>query len=404
MQMPLLKKLELRYKNLKNQFPKGQASGENIIINDSSNLEFDKFNILGNSKQEGAPSLENKADVKNCGDNINIIPTPENWEIGDISSQKNGTNIPSPTNDYIRTIGYFEIEPNTDYFINWEGKFRISFYEYDKDKTYIDRIKNSQILTPSKITTNKNARYIRIGLRYEDNFTTEKITTKVITDYKFKLEKGTVATPYSKYSEGNTNFKISNNLEQEQSISFPLGEGQVLHKEDFLGEDGIHQLRETLELTGTEDWYLAGGDSEHPYRYAFNTTRVKGLSDGLCSHFKNWYKDGNTNTYIEEGVGGNKTSTSISIYVKDETIGGNGVSYLKEWLSKQKENNTPLKIEYELAEEQIIPYTEAQRKVFNQLKELHTYKGTTHIFSEDEVSPVFEIEYSKDLETILEKG
>ncbi len=65
MQMPLLKKLELRYKNLKAQFPKGQASGENITINDSSNLEFDKFNILGNSYQETRESY-NLLDFRNA--------------------------------------------------------------------------------------------------------------------------------------------------------------------------------------------------------------------------------------------------------------------------------------------------------------------------------------------------
>ena len=53
----------------------------------------------------------------------------------------------------------------------------------------------------------------------------------------------------------------------------------------------------------------------------------------------------------------------------------------------------------------MIECTEEQTKVLEKIKEdLHTYKDTTNIFSEDEVGPVFELEYIKDLETLLKQS
>ena len=37
-----------------------------------------------------------------------------------------------------------------------------------------------------------------------------------------------------------------------------------------------------------------------------------------------------------------------------------------------------------------------------QIKEsLHTYKNVTHIYSDDEVSPIVNVEYVKDLNTVI---
>ena len=58
-------------------------------------------------------------------------------------------------------------------------------------------------------------------------------------------------------------------------------------------------------------------------------------------------------------------------------------------------------VEYELAEEETVPYTEEQREAYNKIKELYSYKGTTHITCENEVSCIFQTGYYKDLETIL---
>lgn len=52
MKMPLLKELQLKYKELKKQIPKGQVTGENISLNDSSDLPYEDFKINGKSEQK----------------------------------------------------------------------------------------------------------------------------------------------------------------------------------------------------------------------------------------------------------------------------------------------------------------------------------------------------------------
>lgn len=37
-----------------------------------------------------------------------------------------------------------------------------------------------------------------------------------------------------------------------ETINFPLREGQILHEGDYIDEDGIHQTKGTITLTGTE--------------------------------------------------------------------------------------------------------------------------------------------------------
>lgn len=73
----------------------------------------------------------------------------------------------------------------------------------------------------------------------------------------------------------------------------------------------------------------------------------------------------------------------------------------KSWLAAQKEAGTPVVVEYELAEEEIEGYTEAQKEAWKQIKNAKSYEGQTNIFSNDDVSPVFEVAARRDLNAIL---
>ena len=45
-----------------------------------------------------------------------------------------------------------------------------------------------------------------------------------------------------------------------------------------------------------------------------------------------------------------------------------------------------------------MDFTSEQKAVAKQIKEtLHTYKNVTHIYSNDEISPIFDIQYVKDI-------
>ena len=49
------------------------GSGENIALKNTAKHYFKNFNILGNSVQEGTPSIDSEAPIESVGDNINFF-------------------------------------------------------------------------------------------------------------------------------------------------------------------------------------------------------------------------------------------------------------------------------------------------------------------------------------------
>lgn len=147
-------------------------------------------------------------------------------------------------------------------------------------------------------------------------------------------------------------------------------------------------MRKQVELDGTENWVL--------YSETANSFQLA-ISDGkaclcICTHYKA-IRTGLANEDYACLVNGN------SITIKDKDI--STVEQLKTYLAQQKENGTPVILEYDLAEEEIVPYDEAQQTAYDKMKELETYRNVTNVFCTDETSCKFDTEYYKDLATIL---
>lgn len=67
-------------------------------------------------------------------------------------------------------------------------------------------------------------------------------------------------------------------------------------------------------------------------------------------------------------------------------------------MKEQYNAGTPMKFEYELATEEIIPYTQEQQAVIDKI--LYTYKNVTNISVDDELATL-DITYKKDIETMF---
>ena len=561
MQMPLLKKLELKYENLKAQFPKGQASGEDITINDSSNLEFDKFKVLGNSYQETSEASENILDLSVIQDETkndiilkkqtnntlslngtsteqtiftsrlkkNIINSNNNYvlQIGKISgtistgtiliylqtddNKASGTPmlnansnkgevslnitdeyskivitisngaildnviiylqvVPIGTKEYIQfsptmpSLNYpSEIESCGDNvnLLNYKNIIGDTLavndmdYIYSKQQTqdtrpwnyekcdWIEKLEKG-IYTLSVIFQ-KQATVLTTEIRIfqESNHTQEikVFNTLRLKDYtetqfevteagnvgfefklyegvcKIKLEKGTVATPYSKYNEGNINFTISNkNLadssvaHEEQNISIPVQKPFRAidnYRDTFVQQNGKWYERHIIDehvITGNEkvQFFMSG---DHP---VFILTPYPNVWDGLiqtsgripgkCNMF-NVNLGFDSVTAVFQRLGDARIFELYFFNIAEDFE--EDADLFKNKLQELYNSGNPMYFTYRRDEPELIECTEEQTKILNSLVNLHTYKGTTHIFSEDEVSPVFEIEYTKDLEIIL---
>ncbi len=178
---------------------------------------------------------------------------------------------------------------------------------------------------------------------------------------------------------------------QSQAIIFPLTEGQRLYNGSYLAKDGIHNIRTQIKLlsSGGNLFVSALGTYQ-----VFGKTQ-KGIKQG-SRLLSNYFKDYGSVNAIKDAVGIANNNSTDRIYVS------NGISTtldeFKDWLNKCENAGRPVILEYELAEEEIIPYTTEQQAVIDKI--LYTYKNVTNISVDDELATL-DITYKKDIETMF---
>lgn len=183
---------------------------------------------------------------------------------------------------------------------------------------------------------------------------------------------------------------------EEQLITFPLSEGQKLYDKDYPASDGIHHVRKQIELDGTENWFqnettkvFGFALSDIKTEGAFNSSaRIVVMSDYFkaAKYYQLYYGE------VDEAISGHDSSQAVELRATRFTT----IEELKTWLTEQKEAGTPVILEYELAEEEIEPYTKEQQEAYNKLQNVLSYKTETNVFT-DKAQLVFK--YIADTET-----
>ena len=260
---------------------------------------------------------------------------------------------------------------------NW-----INVLIYDKNKKLLS-IKNSNTNKEIAFTLDEDG-YIRFGF----NPTVESLNV-------FQLERNTKKTTSEEHKQ--------------QIIVFPFKKGQRLMEGDYLAEDGIHHKRKQIVIDGTVkgmvSYLVVNSDTGNttfsiPNMYALGvhkmvSTSLKDETPLLCSHLKQatvttWYRN------FDDQIGyWGDTSAAFVVGMKTSKVGTNTSSILEYF------KNNPMAIEYELAKEEVEAYTEAQKEAWKQIKNAKSYEGQTNIFSNNDVSPVFEVTARRDLNAIL---
>lgn len=164
---------------------------------------------------------------------------------------------------------------------------------------------------------------------------------------------------------------------EEQTITFPLAEGQVLHKDDYLADDGIHHKRKhaVVSISGI-------------------VTLSNGNVGGVC-HLSNKIDKGDNMIISSNAVFKNSYNPPAGT-VYENRLNIVFVGNQEDTLETLKEKYGGSIVEYELQDEEIEAYTEEQKQIYNKIQELHSYYGTTHITCEDEISCNFDIIYVQD--------
>lgn len=334
---------------------KVEGQGESITLNNTAKTPFEIFKVEGNSVQEGEPTPENPIAIQNVEGNIDITVCNKNL----FDKTKSKINyILTATGTEIVSEGafisdYIFVKKGITYFSNTRGYSNAGFY--DLDKQFIERKdlpQNSQFIPD-------NNYYIRLNGKIEN-----------IETLQFEIDNK--STEYTQH--------------QQQTITFPLSEGQKLMKGDYLADDGIHHTRKQVELDGTEDWNLTARDDYYAFWLTYDKVgMVNKPNFKICSHFpytNTVFYNAPMNTLCEN------SSAAMIIFKVDFCT---TVEEWKAYLSQQKANGTPVIVEYELAEEEIEPYTEEQQKVYNKINILYSYDEVTNVFSNNEVGPILNV-------------
>ena len=174
---------------------------------------------------------------------------------------------------------------------------------------------------------------------------------------------------------------------KQQTFTFPLG-NEKLMLGDYLADDGIHHVRGQVVFDGTENWQAVGDDV-----YLTINDAKGNNSPTLNNFFKYTTVTNNTWGYMKFGTT-NKNLIFYKAIIEKESLEG-----FKEYLTQQYQDNSPIVIQYELAEELIVPYTSAQQEVYNQIKQAISYEEQTNISSNQ--NALFSVEAYQDSKVIL---
>lgn len=199
----------------------------------------------------------------------------------------------------------------------------------------------------------------------------KEIFKSLFENYEIQLNKGTVAKTYEPYKQ--------------QTEYFPLSEKQKLYKSSYLASNGIHHKRKQYIFTGNEAFVLGSRQFKNCACFYINNQNIINkqnnyITEEMCSHFVydglayTEYRDVEcitSNAHIPYRL--------IVFQILKTRLTSIDVAGFQAYLSEQYANGTPVIVEYELAEEEIIPYTETQKEAWEKIKNMILYKGTNNI-------------------------
>lgn len=183
---------------------------------------------------------------------------------------------------------------------------------------------------------------------------------------------------------------------QAQKVDFPLSERQKLYEGSYLADDGIHHKRKQIVFDGSdEDWTSYSTTNGLAYKIPIlNIKQIISttiIADLYCDYYTKTSQDKIYDEKIDYGICQRANQSHIIIRNKDILT----LAEWKAWLSEH-----PITVEYELATEEIVPYTTAQQEAYNQLQKLKLYKGQNTMFSLE--GSIINLKYLEDTDEKVE--
>lgn len=292
------------------------------------------------------------------------------------------------SSEYSIRTEFIKVTPNKEYIFKYStdltSDYNTKIVEFDKNKAFL---KTTVALPPNKklsITTNNQTEYVIIAI-YSGTKLSPLTYTNYFKNIEFKQNDGseyiehkkqtyTIPTQQPMRAIGDTRDK------------FILKENGKWYERHY-GAEIIIDGTETINKSSSKEFFTIT-----------KTMSNLDTSANAVNISKSNYGTGTT-LGLGEGNTNNKYSFNASnIYLDCYGSNINTVDKLKAQLSE-----TPMKIYALLKTPLDIECTSEQTEILNQMYiKAKSYKGVTHIYSNDEVSPNCYVEAVKDLTTLIQ--
>lgn len=154
----------------------------------------------------------------------------------------------------------------------------------------------------------------------------------------------------------------------------PLSKGQVIHKDDYIMNNKIHQKRKTIVLDGVNNKARAKhptiyNDERSFFDFAFNDKKGSygSLETIKCNIFRA-YEGAAQQAFNSGECIWDEGTSHFYISINIERLSSNDVEGMNAFLQEQYANGTPVIVEYQLAKEIVTPLTKEQIEAFYELQ------------------------------------
>ncbi len=222
-------------------------------------------------------------------------------------------------------------------------------------------------------------------------------------DYTVKMVEGTEAGEYSKYNQGCTKIILEkSDKTQKQEYIMPVQKEMLTDDYfDWNNEEEVHGWKKII-LNGTENWQLYSAGTNISRRFGLALTEnvpfkeTEKYGKGYSTHFEiTQFINGDLSIFLQV------EPNNWYIAVTDVNSKWSSIVEFKAWLKAQYDAGTPVVVYYKTAAETRIPFTDEQKAVAKEIQKATSYEDTTHIYSTDEVSPVFDVEAVADISKLI---
>ena len=413
-------------RNISNMLPTISKKGENITINNTAkNVQFRKFEISGNAKQDREASLENQIEIKAVGSNVNIFDITKynyrnfNEASVEIADSTNFRIIATTSKNTNNAVG-FKIMDLTEYAgktLTIKAKVKSStstnkgFLVLRQNNTDYTGTKSNEKYDETQNTTDgvimlnyKVSNIINDSNRYLFAWfyatRGSECDANDYVDYTVKIVEGTEVGEHSQYDQGSSKAIIENSDKtQKQEYIIPVQ--QEMLTDDYFDYDNKEEVHNwsKLVLNGTENDSNFSVESSGEYT-VINCLNI--LENGkrvdedkiLCDKLVSKYGDTSNTEHIRNAS--SNYPNNVVIYMQSLRLEESTVAAFKKYLST---NN--ITIYYKTATEKRIAFTDEQKVIANKIQKATSYEDTTHIYSTDEISPIFDVTAMADIQKVL---